>query len=246
MSAVAGRRPGADRAGPRRPGQRSRGGRGDRVSEGYDAVLFDLDGTLIDSAPIICRAMAETLANYGYPRTEESLRPYVGPPLWFTFAEVTGESPEVIDAIVRDYRARYAELMPATPVFEPVVGLVRRLHRRGVPLALATSKQRTAAERLLELHGMTDLFTAVQGAGDDAASAAKSTVIARALADLRAADVAARHPVLVGDRSHDVEGAAVHRMPTILVGWGYGSPAERVGVSVAEDVAELEELLSGR
>lgn len=216
------------------------------MSEAYDAVLFDLDGTLIDSAPIICRAMAETLADYGYPRSEESLRKYVGPPLWSTFAEVTDESAEVIDRIVGDYRARYAELMPATPVFEPMVELVRRLHERCVPLGLATSKQRTAAQRLLELHGLAGYFTAVQGAGDDAASSDKATVIAKALTDLRAAGVAARHPVLVGDRSHDVQGAAVHGMPTILVGWGYGGPDERVGVPVAEDVAELEALLSGR
>lgn len=217
------------------------------MNEPYDAVLFDLDGTIIDSAPIICRAMAATTAEFGHPRSEESLRRYVGPPLWHTFAEVTGEPPEVIEEIVHAYRARYAELMPATPVFQPVADLIRRLHRRGVPLALATSKQRTAAHRLLELHGLAELFVTVQGAGDDAASSTKSAVIAKALTDLRAAGVPARHAVLVGDRSHDVEGAAEHGLPTILVGWGYGSPEERRGVPVADDVPALEAmLLSGR
>lgn len=217
------------------------------MSEPHDAVLFDLDGTIIDSAPIICRAMAETTAEFGHPRSAESLRRYVGPPLWDTFAEVTGEPEAVIEEIVRAYRVRYARLMSDTPVFEPVAELVRRLHRRGVPLGLATSKHRGAAQRLLELHGLADCFRTVQGAGDDAASSAKSVVIGHALDDLRALGVPARHPVLVGDRSHDVEGAAVHGMPTILVGWGYGSAEERRRVPVAEDTAELERLLlSGR
>ncbi|OYO18140.1 haloacid dehalogenase [Enemella dayhoffiae] len=214
---------------------------------GFDAVLFDLDGTIADSSDIICRAQAQTCAEFGHPVSPESLRPYVGPPPWFTFGEVTGEPPEVVERMVRSYRALYAELLPQTPVFQPVVGLLERLHAAGMPLALATSKQRAAALRLLELHGLAEPFRVIQGAGDNATSADKAVVVGRALADLRALGVLAERPVLVGDRSHDVEGAARHGVPTILVGWGYGSAEERAAASaVAADVVELEALLSGR
>ena len=215
------------------------------MSRTYDAVLFDLDGTIMDSAPIICRAQAQTLAAFGHPHSEQSLRAYVGPPLWQTFGELTREPDAVVDEMVRAYRLRYAELMSATPIFEPMAGLLRRLHDAGTPLALATSKHRTAARALLRLHGLERLFTVVQGAGEDAASGTKAAVVGRALVDLRRCGVPARHAVLVGDRSHDVEGAAAHGLPTIMVAWGYGSDAERVGVPVAADVDQLERLLTG-
>lgn len=210
----------------------------------WSAVLLDLDGTILDSAPIICRAMSLATAEFGHPRPPEEFLPYVGPPLWHTFGEVTGEPPEVVERIVPRYREIYAELMGATQVFPGMPEVVRRLAAAGLPLAVATSKLRSAAISLLAGVGLAEEFVTIQGAGDTAASADKAAVIAAALADLRAAGADVGRPVMVGDRHHDIEGAAALDIPTILVSWGYAAPGEEEGaIAVAPDSAALADLL---
>lgn len=210
------------------------------------AAVFDLDGTILDSAAIICQAMALASAEFGHPRAPETFRPYVGPPLWHTFAEVTGEPPEVVERIVPRYRQIYHSMMDATPVFPGISEVIDRLATTGLPLAVATSKLRAAAITLLEGVGLAHRFITVQGAGEHAASADKAAVIGQAMADLELARVDTRAPVMIGDRHHDIEGAAEHGIPTILVGWGYAGPGEEQGAAaVAETPQALGRLLGG-
>lgn len=192
----------------------------------WSAILFDLDGTILDSAPIICQAMSLACAEFGHPRDPEVFRPYIGPPPWHTFAAVTGEPPEVVARIVPRYREIYDGLMDSTPVYPGLSPLIDALAAEGLPLAVATSKLRSAAVALLAGIGLTGHFVTTQGAGADAASAVKATVIGTAIADLDAAGVDTSQMVMVGDRHHDIEGAARFGIPTILVGWGYGLPGE--------------------
>lgn len=191
--------------------------------------MFDLDGTILDSSPIICRAMSLASAEFGHPRDPEVFRPFVGPPPWHTFAEVTGEPAEIVERIVPRYREIYDELMSGTPVFPGVPSLVEELAAMGIPLAVATSKLRSAAIALLEGVGLAPHFVTIQGAGADAASAVKATVIGAAVTDLAAAGVDTSRMVMVGDRHHDIDGAAQFAIPTILVDWGYGQPGEENG-----------------
>lgn len=210
----------------------------------WSAILFDLDGTILDSSPIICRAMSLASAEFGHPRDPAVFRPFVGPPPWHTFAEVTGEPPEVVERIVPRYREIYDGLMADTPVYPGMPSLIEALAGAGVPLAVATSKLRDAAIALLEGVGLAGCFLTIQGAGADAASAAKATVIGTAIADLQAAGVDTSRMVMVGDRHHDIDGAAGFGVPTIMVAWGYGAPGEEDGaVAVARTPAELASLL---
>jgi phosphoglycolate phosphatase len=199
------------------------------------AVVFDLDGTILDSSSIICAAMSVTAGEFGHPHPPEVFRPYVGPPPWHTFGEVTGEPAEVVARIVPRYREIYGSMMAATPVFPGVREVIDDLAARGMPMAVATSKLRSAAITLLDGAGLADRFVTIQGAGHDAASAAKDRVIGRALTDLRAAGVDTSALLMVGDRRHDVEGALVHGILTILVGWGYAGPGEEQGAAAVAD-----------
>lgn len=210
----------------------------------WSAILFDLDGTILDSSPIICRAMSLASAEFGHPRDPAVFRPFIGPPPWHTFAEVTGEPPEVVERIVPRYREIYDGLMADTPVYPGMPSLIEALAVAGVPLAVATSKLRAAAVALLEGVGLAGCFLTIQGAGADAASAAKATVIGTAIADLRAAGVDTSRMVMVGDRHHDIDGAAGFGVPSIMVAWGYGAPGEEHGaMAVARTPAELAGLL---
>lgn len=210
----------------------------------YSALLFDLDGTILDSAPIICLAMSRAMKEFGHDVPPETFAPYVGPPPWHTFAEVTSEPSEVIERMVPRYREIYDAMMDRTPAYPGLPALIERLAQAGVPMGVATSKLRSAAVSLLAGHLLADRFVTIQGAGTTAASALKAAVIETAVADLRASGIDVAELVMIGDRHHDIEGAARFGIPTILVAWGYARPGEEAdALAVVETPQELAELL---
>lgn len=194
-------------------------------ADGALAVLLDLDGTLIDSRGGIVAAMNATLAALGEPeRPAAELHGFIGPPLHETYATLLGRPVEdpSLGAIVASYRERYAALMlDLTPVFDGIPEALDALVDAGCRLAVATSKARPLAARLVEALGLAPRLDAVCGpvppSRDD-----KAATIAMALDALG-------HParaVMVGDRHHDVEGARAHGLPCVGVLWGIGSGAE--------------------
>jgi phosphoglycolate phosphatase len=93
---------------------------------------------------------------------------------------------------------------------------------------------------------LLDFFDIITGASDDEVRSSKEDVVAEALLRLEAFGADLSRPVLVGDREHDIEGAAANGVPTIFVDWGYGSAAEQAGsVALAHTPAELQQLLLG-
>ena len=213
----------------------------------WSAILFDLDGTIADSAPAITNSLARTFAVLGRPvPTDAELTAYVGPPLLAAFSEYAGMTPEEAVEALAVYRADYQERMLDTAVYPGVAGLLERLHEAKIPMALATSKPEHHATAVLEHFDLAKYFTAMVGSSDLETRSSKADIVAEALARLGAvgADVAA--PVMVGDRRYDAEGAAAHGVPTILVEWGYGSPTEAVGAhATVYSVDQLTKLLLG-
>lgn len=209
------------------------------------AVILDLDGTITDSAPVITRSLAETLDVNGYGHHEPAtLVRFVGPPIRETFHVLTGLPEEETTPLVDDYRGRYAARMLEASVYPGVEDLLARLHAAGVPLALATSKVRLLAREILAGAGLDRYFTVIEGASPDERVSSKADVVAEALAGLRLAGADLSGVVMVGDRHHDVDGAAHHGVGTILVRWGYGRPEEADGArAVAADADELARLL---
>ena len=184
-------------------------------------VLFDLDGTLVDSAPGIHASVRAALAGFGLPEpTPAQLRAMVGPPLQDGFALGFGLFGADVDRAVAAYRAYYsAGAMLEAPPYPGVAELLARLRSGGATLAVATSKPEPFAVAILEHVGLLEQFASVHGATLDGAVRHKDQVVAAALA--RHPD--GRAPVLVGDRAQDVLGAAAHGLPCIGAGWG---PAE--------------------
>ena len=191
-------------------------------------VLFDLDGTLVDSSPGIHSSVRHAAAELGLPApTAAQLRGMVGPPLQDGFALVLGVPVADVPRAVAAYRAHYAggALLEAS-VHRGVPELLTALRAAGAILAVATSKPELFAVRLLRHTGLLPAFASVHGATMDGGVRHKDQVVAAALA----AHPAGRDAVLVGDRSHDVLGAAAHGLPCIGAGWG---PAEDGELEIA-------------
>jgi phosphoglycolate phosphatase len=207
-------------------------------------VLFDLDGTLVDSTPGIWASVRVAAAALGLPApTPEQLRQMVGPPLQDGFALVLGVPPDDVPRAVAAYREHYAAgaLLDVT-VYAGIPALLAQLTADGATLAITTSKPELFAVRVLEHTRLRPFFASVHGATMDGAVRHKDQVVALALA----AHPDGERPVLVGDRAHDVLGAAAHGLPCIGAGWGPAPPGELAdaGAVVVATPAEVVTALS--
>jgi len=212
----------------------------------YSAVLFDLDGTIVDSAPGITATLAYTFARLELPvpRPAELLR-WVGPPILDSFRDLAGFDAEQSQQALSIYREKYlAEGVYDASVYPGVREVLHAIHAAGIPLSLATSKPETPARAVLEHFNLIEPFDHLTGASDDEVRSAKKDVVEEALRRLEAGGANLSTTVLVGDRHHDVEGAAHHGVPTIFVTWGYGSLAEASGAIAIVNTPEqlLEQL----
>jgi Predicted phosphatases len=214
----------------------------------WTSVLFDLDGTLTDSASGITASLAATFVELGRPvPDEDALLAYVGPPLLDSLQRLAGMTEDEAHTAIEIYR-RYANDndLQDNAVIPGIVGVLKDLQTAGIPTAVATSKPESRAIRILEHFGLAEYFTVIAGASDDESRSAKADVIAYALARLGAEGADLEHVVMVGDRSHDVVGATANGIPTIVVEWGYGSPAEATGaIAVVYAIEQLHRLLLG-
>jgi len=205
----------------------------------FTPVLFDLDGTIVDSAPGILASLTWTYEQLRMPVPPPAeLLKWVGPPLLDSFRDLAKLDEDESRYALSIYREHYAEVgvFDAMP-YPGVLDVLRGIHDAGVPLSLATSKPESTARVILDHLGITGAFTEVTGASEDEVRSSKPDVVAEALRRLALRGELPR-PVMVGDRIHDVEGAAEHEVPTIFVTWGYGSPAESAGAIAIADTAE--------
>jgi phosphoglycolate phosphatase len=209
----------------------------------HDAVLFDLDGVLVDSRVPFTRSVNSALTSHGLtPRTEHELHQYLGPPLHLTFRALVGEE-ALVQPCVDSYRARYREMSAIeTTVFPGIWEILDGLVDQ-VPLLVATSKPRALAEPLLDALNLRGFFAAVVGPELDSENEQKAVTVGRAIQEL---SLKAR-PVMVGDRKHDIVAAHEHNIRAIGVLWGIGSEVElrTAGAdAIARVPAELKALLA--
>lgn len=210
----------------------------------YQTILFDLDGTLTDSEPGIVNSVLYALRRFGMDAPRESLRAFIGPPLYDSFRGVMGMGDADARRAVEVYREYFREkgIFENAP-YPGVPGMLRRLKGAGKTLVVATSKPEIFARRIADHFGLSASLDAVCGADLEGGRSAKIDVIRYALS-ARGVDPAAA--VMVGDRKYDILGAKEAGLDHVGVLYGYGSreELEEAGASrLAASVAELEALL---
>ena len=207
-------------------------------------VLFDFDGTVFDSAEGITKRVQYALGKMGIEAELKDLMCFAGPPLDEMFSLRYGMSPEQAHRAVELYRERYtpigwAECSPFPGMHE----LMGRLRKKGIKLAVATSKPRHFAQRILEKYDMQNDFDIICGSELDGTRGQKWEVIEYALSQF---GIAPSEAIMVGDRKYDVIGAKKCGVPCIGVRFGYAEPGElesEGAVYVAEDADDLYEYL---
>lgn len=217
----------------------------------WSAVIWDLDGTIVDSGIEIIDRLTRTLDELGWPLPNPEILPrLIGPPLLTGFTEVLGMPMELAlkgKQVMRSLVDLDRVAQTSIP-FDGVLELISEIHSAGIPQAIASSKGQQLVDAIAVHLGLASLLGACVGADDAAHRGTKATVIAEALAQLSAQGADLSHPVMIGDRIHDIEGAAVHGIPTVLVGWGFDHPEDDTNGALAgaKTAQELRELILGR
>lgn len=200
-------------------------------------VVFDVDGTLVDSQHHICRAMAAAFEGAGLaPLDRAQVLEIVGLSLPVAVARLApGADSRTQARIVAGYRAAFmaARLTDSAPLYPGALDCLDRLARLdGLSLAVATGKSRRGMAAMIEAHGLEGRFVSVQTA-DDHPSKPDPAMLLAALDD---AGVAAAQAAMIGDTTFDMLMAAAAGVAGIGVAWGY-HPAQALGGAGARLVA---------
>ncbi|WP_375501042.1 HAD hydrolase-like protein [uncultured Jatrophihabitans sp.] len=188
-------------------------------------VLFDLDGTLSDSAPGILTSLRHAFAENGVPPLDaDTERTLLGPPFYTSLPPYLPEGVELWD-VINSYRAHYrAGAMYNTTAYAGIGDALDAVRAAGLTMAVATSKPEAQAVPIVERLGFADHFVTVGGDLDYGSRGTKALVVQEVLR--RLGDPAPDTVLMVGDREHDVLGARACGVETIGAGWGYGGPGE--------------------
>lgn len=192
----------------------------------YQYILFDLDGTLTDPGIGITNSVAYALEKYNITvedRTE--LYKFIGPPLQDSFMEFYGFSEMESKKAVEYYREYFRDKgIFENEVYEGIPELLQTLKGAGKQVILATSKPEEFARQILEHFDLIQYFDFVAGATMDGSRSEKADIIQYALDKCMIKDTS--KVIMVGDRKHDIIGAAKNKLPAIGVLFGYGSEEE--------------------
>lgn len=214
----------------------------------FSCILWDVDGTLVDASDGILRRLTITLEHFGEPApTRPELVHWIGPPLYDSFQQQAGMTPERATEAVTFYRAlgKSDGYTTGAKLYPGVADLLREIGAAGIPQGTASSKPEIQVTALMEHFGLAEHLATITGATlDEKTLAKKADIVAEALRRLRVSGVDTSRPVLIGDRHHDVEGGTANGVPVIFVRWGFSWPHESEGAQAAvDDVAELRALL---
>lgn len=207
-------------------------------------ILFDLDGTLTDSAEGVINCGIYALKHYGLPIPERSEMTFmVGPPLRDSFLKLGVPEAEVENA-VEIYRRRYVPtgMFENTP-YPGISAMLAALKEAGHELYTATSKPEGMATEILDKFRLSGYFDRIFGASMDGTRDTKDKVIAYVLEQLGHRD----NIIMVGDTHYDVEGAAIHGIKTVGVAWGYGKVEDMTAagaIAIADTPSDLLQLLN--
>lgn len=191
----------------------------------FKFILFDFDGTLVDSSEGIFKSLTYAFENMGHGTPdEELLRKFVGPPLHYSFTKFCGFTSEHAYEMTEKYRERYKKTgYLENRVYDGIPEMLEKLKKEGYVLGTASSKPIKFINDICEQRDIKKYFTHIGGTQFDNIKESKATVIKDALTAL-GADAGAT--LMVGDRLFDILGAHEMGIPCCAVLFGFGNRSE--------------------
>ena len=213
----------------------------------FEAVLFDLDGTLTESAEGILNTVEHTLRVTGRPLPDrEALKRFIGPPLTASYENACGVTDKgEMDRLIDLYHERYAEKgWKENRVYPLITPILKELKKRGVFLAVVSAKPLPFVNRILDWFSIGRLFDRVRAFGMDDVIESKADLVRSALPEGMDPSRAA----MVGDRMYDLDAAREAGVVPVGALYGYGTREELEAHGarfIAEDTRQLARYLLG-
>ena len=203
-------------------------------------ILFDLDGTLINTGEGITRSVRYALEKMGIEENDQrKLQRFIGPPLLDSFQREYGFTEEQAKQAITFYRERYQDIgLWESELYPDVENTLQILKEQGHTLAVASSKPEQFCKKLLEHFKIADYFTMIGGATMDGKVNTKIEVLEYVLAALKIKD--RKNVVLVGDTKYDAEGA--RKAGISCIGITYGFEQDLAAMEAEGTVAVLDTL----
>ena len=187
----------------------------------YDLVIFDLDGTLLDTSEGIINAVKRTIIDNSLPMLEEKeFKTFIGPPVFDSYKKYYKLSESAIKSLVEQFRELYSKsyLLQATP-YNGIFGILSYLLNNNIKIAIATYKREDYAIKLLNHFGFDRYADVIHGA-DDNNILKKSDIIKLCIKESGVADSA--KILMIGDTDFDKIGAGEIGIDFLGVTWGFG------------------------
>ncbi|PWC33005.1 phosphoglycolate phosphatase [Azospirillum sp. TSO35-2] len=209
----------------------------------FSALVFDLDGTLIDSAPDMTRVLNRTLAEFDRPPlTEAQVRTMVGDGSAMLVRQAFAASgapltDDAVEPVLRHYLDTYYDDDERPVLYPDVAETLAALSDRGVRLGLCTNKPERITRKLLGLLGLEPLFGAVAGGDTLPVKKPDGRHLTWVLDRLGVAgDQAAQHAAMIGDNANDVKAARAAGVPVVAMSYGYPRmPVAELGADLVLD-----------
>lgn len=179
-----------------------------------ETVLFDMDGTLIDTNELILESFKHTFNHYGYQFSDQEILTFNGPPLVDTFV---GLDSDLADEMIETYRTHnLAHHEQYVKVFPEVIETLEALQRRGIPMGVVSAKMRTGVELGLEITGIRDFFQTIVAVDDVTRAKPHAEPV---LKGMKALQGKPESTLMIGDNYHDIEAGHNAGVQTAGVAW---------------------------
>jgi phosphoglycolate phosphatase len=211
-------------------------------------IIFDLDGTLIDSAPSILESFNYAFVSLKISPSIAITSDVVGPPLMPTLTKLAGsDDPDLLKRLADAFKAHYdTEGYKKSTVYDGVKTLLEALKKMDVPVYIATNKRDIPTQKIITYLNWAGCFNGVFALDTySPAVASKALMIERILVDF---NIKSDEAVYIGDRYEDGLAADYNHMPFIMASWGYADQASnqlKPNWRMSKDVDALMRLLLG-
>ena len=210
----------------------------------YGFLIFDFDGTVVDTGEGIIKSLQYSFAAMGREiPTENELKRFIGPPVYYSYTHFYGVSEDEVGEYIKKYRERYKEKgIRECRIYDGMSELLDALKRNGIRVGIASSKPEHLIYGVADYLGITDKFDAIVGVKvDDSNHSTKAGLIEECIRKLGATDKSS--VLMVGDRMYDIDGAKDAGVRSCAALWGYGSENEFIEHNADYIVNTADEIL---
>jgi len=205
------------------------------------AIIFDFDGTLVDSKKAIYECFQKITKHIAPERESYAKNLLIGPPLRDTASEILGpEHQDLLDEFVQSFITMHDEqVIGHTRPYPDVIKVLEKLHSKNIPMAVATNKRLAPTQKLIDHFGWNEYFSSIECSDSQSEMRNKDAMIQ----DIINQNQIFQGSYFVGDTVNDGLSANLNKLPFIKACYGYGQNQDWSKVTIHNEIHQFIEIL---